>query len=148
MKTFSEYHLVAAVILTKYLQIKVDGYNTLCSCQIEGKACEVVFKGQPTFDKWLCSEAIVTFSGMPKKRSVVNILPEWDIDRVCSAVADEIKRITQINNVVVGKSGDAWHAVLEHNSSMCGSGKTHLEAIGDLVFNNADAFGIEVKVKS
>jgi hypothetical protein len=150
--SFSEYHFKAAEYLTENLQIKVTGYNTLCSCVINGMTCEVTFCGKSGFANLVCTEAIVTVyrPGAPNtpqnfKRHVVGISESWDIAQACAAVSDEINRLSRVTRIIVKKRGADWHAQIEGKAEWA-SGKSHIEAIGDLVLSHPDQFGVEVKI--
>ncbi len=153
---FAEYHRQAAPILQQNLQVGVIGYHTLCSCLIKGKQCEITFKGKPhegNPQSWLCEEAIVNLSipGAPKtpqthQRFVVTISPHDDLSSACARVSEAILKVTGVNKIIVKKQGELWRATLEHKPGVSETGKTHLEAIGELLMSNPEQFGVEVIV--
>lgn len=152
MITFAEYHQKAATHLQEILQTEVKGYNTLCSCMIKNRRCEVVFKGKTAIE---IDEAVIDYSipGVPKtpqthKRRVVAINHADSVQEASNKVAEEIARLLP-NVITVAKKGNEWMASVEGNGPafMFAMGNTHLEAIGQLVMNNSGRFGVEVTVK-
>ncbi len=150
---FSEYHHAAATCLQEVLQVGVRGYNTLCSFNIKNRLCEVVFKNDlGRGDSWEPVEAIIDWyvPGVPKtaqthKRRVVAINKGSTMAQAVNAVVDEVKRMTDTPQIIVQKYGQNWRAYL--NPSKFYEGKTHTEALGELLINNAPNLGIEVSVK-
>jgi hypothetical protein len=152
MTGFTEYHLKAAPILQENLQVEVKGYNTLCSCKIKGVNCEIVFKGINVTGGWLCQEAVVTMQ-VPEtqktpqtyRRQVVAINPEDDIAQACARVSEVIERVGGVKKILLKKRSE-WQALIENDPLSLGVGKTHLEALGDLVMKNPGQFGLEIAV--
>lgn len=151
----AEYHHKAASLLQEALQVGVQSYNTLCSFTVKNRRVDVVFKGNDV----VVDDAVIDYyiPGVPKtpqnhKRSVIARAESWGIGEFVNAISDEIRRLSKTNNVIITKTNDLnangeWNAYLAEETGVKGTGKSHLEALGSLVFSNAYRFGVEVAVK-
>lgn len=148
------YHLKAAPILQQLLQVEVKGYDTLCAFQIKGMSCEVFFKFKPSPDVFKCEEALITMSmpGAPKtpqtyKRLVVAIDENDTIAQACMKVSETVLRTTGVKTIIVKHQDKNWCAFIEEKSFVNAIGQTAHEALGNLVHNNPEEFGVQVEVK-
>jgi hypothetical protein len=150
VKTYAEYHSKAQPLLEGILKAKVTAYNTLCSCNIKGKTCEVVFKGKAhQSGDWICDEVIATIyiPGVPRtpnnfKTLAFAVDADEGIGSVCNKVGEGILKAINVVNIVVKKQANNWLAYVESKIDFRGVGNSAREAIGDLVMNHRDQFGV------